>query len=501
MNTSSLSYSERTTNTLRHRVALVVAVGLFIVLTFTVSSAHAAECATGPQTFESVGAEQCYTVPSGVTAVTVTAVGAPGDAGSSAFPALGGFGAVASAQVPVTSGQTLYVEVGGSNGFNGGGGGEGGRGGGASDVRTCSAMAPSCPGGGGSLATRLVVAGGGGGGARNGSLPGISGIEMLTYNLKGGPGGSAGGFPEAGGSGASGTGADGGAGGGPGGTSAGGTPGVGGSGTTSSGTSGIAGAEGSGGRGAAGYEGREGGGGGGGGGYYGGGGGGGGGYEAAFTFGGGGGGGAGSSFIESAATDGSIATDTTGKPSVTITPVATPSGTTSSTSGTASSTSGTTSSPASEGTHTTGQSVPVESIATPPNVTDATESHHTWREGSALAAITRQRDQPPLGTTYSFTLSKQAQVEFAFTAQRTGRMSDDRCVAVTNKNRHEAICKRAVTAGTLTFNAQNGSHKIAFQGRVTSSTKLDPGTYTLAIVATNAAGHSRAQRLTFTIVT
>jgi hypothetical protein len=476
MNMDSLSYAGR-----RARVALALAVGSFILSSFVASSAHAAECATGQHPFESIEAEQCYTVPSEVTAVTITAIGARGEMGDILSEIHGGFGALVSAQVPVTPGQTLYVEVGSSLGFNGGGtgGGEGGHGGGASDVSTCSATASSCPGGVSGLATRILVAGGGGGGGHDGSQV-ESGIEFLRYGVKGGSGGSAGSSPAAGSSGAGHSGASGGIGGEPGGPNAGGGPGAGGSGPTSSGISGVAGTEGSGGAGGAGYE-DEGGGGGGGGGYYGGGGGGGGGYEATNTFGGGGGGGAGSSFIEDSATNGSITTDTTGKPSVTIAPVAAQSGTTSSSAS------------------TTERSMPAGS-SLPANITDLAESHHTWREGRALAAISRRNGQPPLGTTFSFTLSEEAQVDFAFTAQRTGRMSNGDCVAVTNKNRHKASCKRTVTAGTLIFAAQSGSHKVAFQGRITSSTKLPPGTYTLAIVATNAAGRSSPQHLTFTIV-
>jgi hypothetical protein len=94
-------------------------------------------------TYASTGAEQTFTVPSGVTAVTVHAVGAPGGTDTSGATA-GGNGAAVTATVPLPTGTTtLYVEVGGpgtQGGFNGGGvnGGDGGNGGGASDVRTTS---------------------------------------------------------------------------------------------------------------------------------------------------------------------------------------------------------------------------------------------------------------------------------------------------------------------------------------------------------------------------
>jgi hypothetical protein len=106
-----------------------------------------------------------YTVPAGVTSVHVVAVGAPGGDGATQK---GGRGAIATADVAVTPGRVLSINVGGpgapasasshEGGFNGGGGttaAGSGSGGGATDVRT---------GGAKEFATRLVVAGGGGGG-------------------------------------------------------------------------------------------------------------------------------------------------------------------------------------------------------------------------------------------------------------------------------------------------------------------------------------------------
>lgn len=131
-------------------------------------------CVTGDaQTLASVGYEQCYTVPAGVTSLHLTATGAPGAGGAR--------GARVSREVSVTPGETLYVEVGGAGqgragGFNGGADGgtgslngdAGGGGGGASDVRRCSRA--DCPA---SSAQRLVVAAGGGGvGGSNGGYAG-----------------------------------------------------------------------------------------------------------------------------------------------------------------------------------------------------------------------------------------------------------------------------------------------------------------------------------------
>jgi hypothetical protein len=157
----------------------------------TLVVAPAAEAATGTVSYAYTGGEQTFTVPAGVTSLHVEAVGGHGgDAPSLTTGTVsGGSGAVVTADLPVTAGQVLYVEVGGNGappspggalgGFNGGGAapepGAGG-GGGASDVRTISNAQP------GTLDSRLVVAGAGGGaavGARGGSA-GESGSAALV---------------------------------------------------------------------------------------------------------------------------------------------------------------------------------------------------------------------------------------------------------------------------------------------------------------------------------
>ena len=105
----------------------------------------------GSQTFNFTGAAQTFTVPAGVTNVTINAFGAQGVGGGGFIPGNGGR---AQGEMAVAPGQVLNVFVGGTNAFNGGGIGQGGsNGGGASDVRA----------GGIALADRVIVAGGGGG--------------------------------------------------------------------------------------------------------------------------------------------------------------------------------------------------------------------------------------------------------------------------------------------------------------------------------------------------
>jgi len=120
-------------------------------------------CATGSSTFNFTGAVQVFTVPVGVTSVTITALGAQG--GSNAMGVVGGQGGQATGTLAVTPGDVLNVYVGGTNGFNGGGAAgiqpcanaRGGLGGGASDVRLNSTA----------LAQRIIVAAGGGGAGGN----------------------------------------------------------------------------------------------------------------------------------------------------------------------------------------------------------------------------------------------------------------------------------------------------------------------------------------------
>lgn len=115
-------------------------------------------------TYDYTGAEQTFDVPTGVSSVTATLVGAGGGAAGGEYHAAGGQGAVVTSTLRIPRGETsLYIEVGGV-GFNGGGRGANdggvdfGGGGGASDVRTTPATAAT------SLSTRIAIAAGGGGG-------------------------------------------------------------------------------------------------------------------------------------------------------------------------------------------------------------------------------------------------------------------------------------------------------------------------------------------------
>jgi hypothetical protein len=130
------------------------------------------------QTYSFTGGVQTFTVPSGVTSITLEAWGAQGSGGN------GGLGGYVKGDMAVTTGQVLNIYVGGQAGYNGGGLGHATllrHGGGASDIRV----------GGTALTDRVIVAGGGGGGGPTDvgiQTGGAGGGGMLGANYAGGGG-------------------------------------------------------------------------------------------------------------------------------------------------------------------------------------------------------------------------------------------------------------------------------------------------------------------------
>ncbi len=168
----------RTTAFTRLAASTALALGMFGL---SAGFAPAAQAGTNTATFGYTGGAQSFTVPSGVTAITVEAWG--GQGGNGNVGAVGGRGAYIRSTLGVSAGQALSVYVGGQGGtanraagFNGGGtgGSSAGGGGGGSDVRLGS--------------TRLVVAGGGGGAAANDYPPYSYGGASGEYGGDGGDG-------------------------------------------------------------------------------------------------------------------------------------------------------------------------------------------------------------------------------------------------------------------------------------------------------------------------
>jgi hypothetical protein len=128
-------------------------------------SSAARAAAPVSQQYSYTGAEQVFTVPQGIAALHFQATGGDGSGGN---PGLGGS---VEGDLPVSAGESLYLEVGGGgptngNRWNGSGPGDcvhvtfqcEASGGDATDIRMISRMQT------GSLQSRVAVAGGGGGG-------------------------------------------------------------------------------------------------------------------------------------------------------------------------------------------------------------------------------------------------------------------------------------------------------------------------------------------------
>ena len=135
-----------------------------------------------------------------------------------------------------------------------------------------------------------------------------------------------------------------------------------------------------------------------------------------------------------------------------------------------------------------------------PVLTNVRESAAHWLAGRALATLARRRSLP-VGTTFSLALNETARLTLTFTRTLPGRLVKRRCVATSSRNRRQPTCTRTLVAGQLAFSAHAGSNRVAFYGSLSRRARLQPGAYTVTIVAVNAAGQSSSQRrLSFTIV-
>lgn len=141
-------------------------------------------------------------------------------------------------------------------------------------------------------------------------------------------------------------------------------------------------------------------------------------------------------------------------------------------------------------------------VASPiaPSLRDVRESARTWREHRARRK-SRGMKTLPNHTTFSFSLSERATVSFSFTQRAAGRGVGGKCVASPAKSVDHKACERTLPDGTFSFTGRSGSNRVVFAGHISRSEVLKSGSYTVTIMATNAAGRSGLTRLGFTIVT
>ncbi len=77
---------------------------------------------------------------------------------------------------------------------------------------------------------------------------------------------------------------------------------------------------------------------------------------------------------------------------------------------------------------------------------------------------------------------------FTVDAATTGRRSGKSCVKATKKNRRKKHCTRYTRAGRFAIQSKAGANTHHFTGRI-GSKKLQPGSYRITLVATDAAGN------------
>ncbi len=139
------------------------------MLVVALGASSVADASDPTVTFTTAG-ETPVVIPPGVTSLQIDAIGGAGENGfvprmGLAGPS-GGAGAGVVGTLPVTPGETIYVDVGvgGGIGILGAGGESADAGGGESGVRLCPLGTALCPDGLASDSTQVLVAGGGGGG-------------------------------------------------------------------------------------------------------------------------------------------------------------------------------------------------------------------------------------------------------------------------------------------------------------------------------------------------
>jgi hypothetical protein len=128
------------------------------------------------------------------------------------------------------------------------------------------------------------------------------------------------------------------------------------------------------------------------------------------------------------------------------------------------------------------------------------QSASSWRRGGSLPRISGAGGRAPVGTTFSFSLNEAATVSLEFSERVQGRRVGGRCVARGRANSNKPSCKRTVSTGSLPLSGHAGLNRVSFQGHLTRTRTLAPGTYGVVGVARDANGQrSASQPLSFTI--
>ncbi len=142
---------------------------------------------------------------------------------------------------------------------------------------------------------------------------------------------------------------------------------------------------------------------------------------------------------------------------------------------------------------------PLSTAPKAPVITSAAQSSPIWREnGQHRQGSTKPR--LPLGSTFSLVLNQSASVTFTFDRELSGRGVNGRCVTQTRRNGRRPACERITAAGSITFAGIVGVNRFGFGGRISATTRLAPGRYTVLITAEAAGQKSATKTLSFTIM-
>jgi IPT/TIG domain len=135
-----------------------------------------------------------------------------------------------------------------------------------------------------------------------------------------------------------------------------------------------------------------------------------------------------------------------------------------------------------------------------PTVTGFSESSSRWRRGRSLPHIS-SAGGAPVGTTFSFSLNEPASVNLTFTRSVPGRRVAGRCVAPGHRNAGRPRCKRTLLVGSFAVPGHVGVDKVRFQGLLSGTKTLKPGSYLVSVTAREAHGLKVVSRsLSFTII-
>lgn len=130
-------------------------------------------------------------------------------------------------------------------------------------------------------------------------------------------------------------------------------------------------------------------------------------------------------------------------------------------------------------------------------LTGAEQTAGRWR----LPGRTSRRNRRlPVGTTFTFALNVDAPVRFTFSRRTTGRRSGGKCVRQTRSNRRARACTRTIRAGAITRTGKAGRNAVRFRGSLSRTRKLRPGRYNVILTATAAGQTATSPRLAFSII-